>query len=96
MICHSGAAREYGSNLARPVDFVLGSWQINGIYTARTGAPYTVTQPGDFPNVGDGSARPDLVGDPTNVVDKSIDNWFNTDAFRLADRFRWGTAGRNI
>jgi hypothetical protein len=91
-----GRGKKYGSNLARPIDFVLGSWQINGIYTARTGAPYTVTQPGDLPNVGDGSARPDLVGDPTNVVDKSIDNWFNKDAFRLADRFRWGTAGRNI
>jgi hypothetical protein len=91
-----GRGKKYGSSLGRPLDLVLGNWQINGIYTARTGAPYTATQPGDFPNVGDGSARPDLVGDPTNVTDKSIDNWFNKDAFRLADRFRWGNAGRNI
>ncbi|MFN7922361.1 MAG: TonB-dependent receptor [Bryobacteraceae bacterium] len=91
-----GHGRKFLTSMSKPADFVLGGWQINGIYTARTGSPYTPGQPGDAPNVGDGSARPDLVSDPTNVSNKSIDRWFNTDAFARAGAFRWGTAGRNI
>jgi hypothetical protein len=90
-----GRGRAVMTNAPRVVDFILGGWQLNGIYTARSGSPFTVTQAGDAPNVGDGSARPDQIGNPNEVDNRSIDRWFNTDAFRPADRFRWGTAGRN-
>lgn len=91
-----GRGRAYLSGISRPVDAILGGWQINGIYTRRTGSPFTVTQPGDFPNVGDGSPRPDEIGKPNETPNRSIDHWFNTDAFAPAPRFRWGSAGRNI
>ncbi|HWB97180.1 MAG TPA: hypothetical protein VG672_10770, partial [Bryobacteraceae bacterium] len=91
-----GKGKAFLSQMPRVGDLLLGGWQVNGIYTARTGSPYTVSQSGDYPNVGDGTARPDLVGDPTDVTNKSIDNWFNTSAFRMADRYRWGTEGRNV
>jgi hypothetical protein len=81
--------------LPRVLDFALGGWQLNGIYTARSGSPFTVGQAGDAPNVGDGSARPDQIGNPNQVENRSIDNWFNTAAFAPATAFRWGTAGRN-
>jgi hypothetical protein len=90
-----GRGRTFLSNTSRAVDLLLGGWQINGIYTARSGSPFTVGQPGDFPNVGDGSARPDQIGNPNQVSNRSIDHWFNTDAFALAARYQWGTAGRN-
>ncbi|MCC6860774.1 MAG: TonB-dependent receptor [Bryobacterales bacterium] len=90
-----GRGRMLMTGAPRVVDFILGGWQINGIYTARSGSPFTVTQPGDAPNTGDGSARPDQVGDPNEVQGRSIDRWFNTEAFAPAARFRWGTAGRN-
>jgi hypothetical protein len=80
----------------RVIDLALGGWQVNGIYTARDGSPFTVTQPGDAPNVGDGSARPNAVSNPNSVSDRSIDRWFNTGAFAPAPGFTWGTAGRNI
>ena len=80
----------------RGVDLALGGWQVNGIYTARSGSPFTVTQPGDAPNVGDGSARPNLVGDANSVANRSIDQFFNTAAFVAAPAYTWGTAGRNI
>jgi len=37
-----------------------------------------------------------LIGDPTNVTNKSIDNWFNTAAFALAGRYRFGNEGRKV
>jgi hypothetical protein len=82
--------------MPRAGDLILGGWQVNGIYTARTGSPFTVTQSGDAPNVGDGSGRPDLIGKANDTTNRSIDRFFNTDAFGVADRFRWGTAGRNV
>jgi hypothetical protein len=90
-----GRGRALMTSAPRVVDLILGGWQFNGIYTARSGSPFTVGQAGDAPNVGDGSARPDQIGNPNEVQNRSIDRWFNTDAFAPADRFRWGTAGRN-
>jgi Carboxypeptidase regulatory-like domain len=90
-----GRGKRFLGQTPRAVDLLLGGWQINGIYTARTGSPFTVTQAGDAPNTGDGSARPDQIGDPNDVEDRSIDRFFNTAAFSPAAPFRWGTAGRN-
>jgi hypothetical protein len=90
-----GRGKAYMSHAPRAVDLAFGGWQVNGIYTARTGSPFTVTQPGDAPNVGDGSARPDQVGNPNDVSNRSIDHFFNTAAFATASQYRWGTAGRN-
>jgi hypothetical protein len=39
--------------------------------------------------------RPNLVGDP-NGGPKTVDQWFNTDAFAVPDPLSFGTAGRNI
>jgi len=91
-----GRGKKYLTNLSRPVDLIFGNWQVNGIYTARTGSPFTVVQAGDAPNVGDGSGRPDRIADPNNTPNWSIDQAFNTNAFRVAGPYRWGTAGRNI
>jgi hypothetical protein len=54
-----------------------------------------VTQPGDAPNQGDGSPRSDQIGDPNKIDNRTIDRFFNTNAFAQAAPFRWGTAGRN-
>jgi hypothetical protein len=90
-----GRGRKFGSTMPRSADLALGGWQLNAIYTARTGSPFTVTQPGDAPNVGDGSARPNGVGNPNEVSNRNIDLAFNTAAFAQAPAFTWGTAGRN-
>ncbi|HYM09262.1 MAG TPA: hypothetical protein VEU62_00945, partial [Bryobacterales bacterium] len=90
-----GRGRLYGKTISRPADLIAGGWQINGIFTARDGSPFTVTQPGDFPNQSDGSARPNEVGKPNQVSNWSIYNAFNTTAFAPAARYVWGNAGRN-
>jgi len=37
-----GRGKQFGSNMNRAVDAVLGGWQMNGILTLRTGVPITV------------------------------------------------------
>ncbi|HEU0138347.1 MAG TPA: carboxypeptidase regulatory-like domain-containing protein [Bryobacteraceae bacterium] len=90
-----GRGKAFLGNAPRPVEAILGNWQINGILTLRSGSPFTVGQPGDAPNTGEGSPRPDQVGDANDIEERTVDRFFNTDAFAQADAFRWGTAGRN-
>jgi hypothetical protein len=69
---------------------VLGNWTVSGIYTARSGRPFTVTQ-GSL----EGAAwMPNLVGDPQGQ--ESVDSWFNPAAFQLVPGGTFGNAGRNI
>jgi hypothetical protein len=50
----------------RFADYVIGNWQVNGIFSARSGQHINVTAAGDIANTGNGGTyeRADLVGDP--------------------------------
>jgi outer membrane receptor protein involved in Fe transport len=69
---------------------ILGGWTLSGIYTARSGRPYTVTQ-GSLEGA---TWMPNLVGDPKGQ--ESVDNWFNVAAFQRVPAGVFGNAGRNI
>ena len=68
---------------------ILGGWSVSGIYTARSGRPFTVTQ---------GSLEgavwlPNVIGDPEG--EETVDNWFNVGAFEQVPAGVFGNAGRN-
>jgi hypothetical protein len=69
---------------------VLRDWTVAGIYTARSGRPFTVTQ-GSLEGA---TWLPNLVGDP--AADEDVDRWFNKDAFERVPAGTFGNAGRNI
>ncbi|GGA67771.1 hypothetical protein GCM10011507_19120 [Edaphobacter acidisoli] len=48
------------------VDYIVGNWQVNGIFTARTGQNFNVMAGGDIANTGNASTyeRANLVGNP--------------------------------
>jgi hypothetical protein len=79
---------------AGPVSWLMSNWQVNGITLVRSGQPYTVTTGFDNANVGGGSQRPNLVGDPT-LSSPSPDEWFNTAAFAIPSQYTYGNLGRN-
>ena len=81
----------------RFADFVLGGWQVNMIFTARSGQPYSITAAGDIANVGNGSTyeRANLVGDP-GLNNASAAKWFNTAAFAIPAAGTYGTSSRNM
>ncbi len=72
---------------------LLGGWLVSGIFSARTGRPFTVTQSTN--NVGAGATGlPDLTGDPDGA--KTVEQWFNPAAFTRVASGTFGNAGRNI
>jgi len=88
----------FGSH--RAARAVLGGWELTGIATVQTGAPFTITSSGDQARVGgrtpsyadyvsgcDASARP--AGIEPRLA------WFNTSCFRDAVIGTFGNLGRN-
>ncbi len=57
---------------------VMGGWQLNGIFQAQTGFPFTV-----FDSVGISALtnRPDLTCDPNDGAPHTVAKWFNTNCF---------------
>jgi outer membrane receptor protein involved in Fe transport len=72
---------------------ILGGWLVSGIYSARSGRPFTVTQGNN--NVGaDHTGVPNLTGDPEGP--QTVARWFNPAAFTPVPSGSFGNAGRNI
>ena len=87
--------------------YVLGNWQLNGIFTAMSGGPFTVFDSNDVslqgqaPEITGFSAnRPNLIGNP-NSGPRTPQEWFNVAAFQQLQpdpqgRFEvFGDEGRN-
>jgi outer membrane receptor protein involved in Fe transport len=71
---------------------IFGGWLVSGIFSARTGRPFTVTQGNN--NVGaDQTGQPNLTGDPKGAG--TADQWFNPAAFTQVPSGTFGNAGRN-
>jgi hypothetical protein len=74
------------------------AWQLGGIVTVQSGAPFTVNLGTDRANIGAGPAqRPDLLRNPNlKRSERTPERWFDTSAFGLPAPFTFGNAGRNV
>jgi len=82
---------------------LLGDWTLSGIYTFRSGRPFTVNQSGN--NVGTNmTGLPNQIGDPETGVDRSCNSetdcaavvkWFNPAAFQAVVSGNFGNEQRN-
>jgi hypothetical protein len=87
------------------VDYIVGNWQLNGIYTLTSGRNFSLAVPGDSANTRGGNSgtylRPDQVGDPNSgscpngAPVHTVTCWFNTSAFASPAPFTFGNLGRN-
>jgi Carboxypeptidase regulatory-like domain len=88
------------------LDYVLGNWQLNNIFTARSGVPFNVYYgASDLANTGNVSwaqyERANLVGDPhsgscpNGSPVGSVNCIFNTSAFAVPAQFTFGNSGRD-
>jgi hypothetical protein len=81
------------------VHTAFGEWQVGGIWTLQSGAPFTVNLSTDVANNGEPlsapSQRPNLTCNP-NSGPKTTLEWFNTSCFATPAQFTYGNAGRDI
>jgi Carboxypeptidase regulatory-like domain/TonB dependent receptor len=78
------------------LDYVLGNWQFNSIFTSHSGVPFTPVISSDIANTGNGNTYEhlNLVGNP-HLSKGSPTAWFNKAAYAVPAGFTYGTAGRN-
>jgi hypothetical protein len=76
---------------------LLGGWQINGVFAAYQGRPYTLTASGASLNMPGNAQTPDQVKPTVAKLGKAGDDgtWFDTTAFARVTDVRFGTVGRN-
>jgi hypothetical protein len=86
-----GRGKQFGSNMGRVADAVVGGWEVSGIATFKDGIPLGIFG-NDYSSYG-GNPRPDVVGN-VHVSHPTIHEWFNTGAFQYAPYGTFGTAPR--
>jgi outer membrane receptor protein involved in Fe transport len=95
-----GRGRALLGGMPKWADLLIGQWAVGGILTFNSGRRVNVSVQGDPPNVGPGAApRPNVVPGQSPELssnERSLDRWFNTDAFVRQPDFTFGNAGRNI
>jgi hypothetical protein len=81
----------------RLLDYIIGNWQINNIFSAHTGQPFSVTVSSDTANTGNAADYEtlNLVGNPS-VHKRTPAEWFNTAAFQVPAGYTYGGTSRNF
>jgi len=81
-----------------PLSYIIGNWNVTGIWTMSTGEKFTATAATAVSNsAGGGGDRPNRIADGNlPVSERSIDRWFNLTAFSPAAQFQFGNSGRGI
>lgn len=90
-----GKGRRFMGSANSVVDTVLGGWEIAGIFTSRSGLPFTPTISGDRANTGVSGQRPIRLGAGT-TADPTVAKWFDSSAFAVPAQYTYGNSGRNI
>lgn len=77
---------------------IVGDWSLGGLLTLQSGEPFTVsTQVNNTFVFSAGAQRADVLRNPNLPNNqKSLNRWFDTDAFRQPAQFRFGNQGVNI
>lgn len=82
-----------------PLRAIFGDWQLSGDWTLASGLPFTPrfeNNANELNGGTNGTLRPDLVpGQPVQLSNPSIGEWFNTAAFAIPPTNQYGNARRN-
>jgi hypothetical protein len=74
----------------------ISGWQIAGLVRIQAGDAVAVTQAtNNNASLGFAVQRPNRIGDPNTLSNRSANSWFNVAAFTNAPQFTIGTSSRN-
>jgi hypothetical protein len=95
-----GAGKQF--NVSGPANVLLGGWKINGIFSAYSGLPFTVSASSSSINMPSTSQGANLIAPVRMVGDKGPGSWYydptsfgDPNFNRPADVYRFGTMGPN-
>jgi hypothetical protein len=94
----SGKRFSTGNGIA---DYILGNWQLNGIFLAHSGIPFMpqissdIANTGNYSGAGNEYETADLVGNPNQIRKRGTAEWFNTAAYAVPTLYTYGTTPRN-
>jgi hypothetical protein len=91
-----GKGRRFGAGWNRPLDGVLGGWQVNGIANFSTGLPVAVTTQ-NTSGAGSAALRPNNNGHTAKLdgpVESRLTRYFDTSVFSQPAPFTFGNTGR--
>jgi len=103
-----GNGKRYGSNWSKPVNALLGGWQLTVIEHISSGFPVFVVDSANFSSGvnfqqnGNSLIRPNQIADPNNAHGgpgcptqvHNVEHWFNPCAFAVAPAGQLGNANR--
>jgi hypothetical protein len=82
------------SGSSRALGYLVRGWQVNGVFAAYSGRPFTVTADGGALNAPGNTQTADLVG--TVVQNGGTGEFYSRSAFAGVTTARFGNTGRNI
>jgi len=86
----------FGKHGSSALDEVVKGWSLNGVFSAFTGTPFTVSAPGGSLNAIGNPQYADLVGPITKLGGIGPDSpYYNTSAWAPVSEVRPGTSSRN-
>jgi hypothetical protein len=88
-----GKGKKYSTG-SSPLDALVGNWAVNGIYSVRSGEPFTIGVNGDIANTGNNTYRANIVG-PAFPGTRTRQNYLNTSSFQVPALYTFGNLGRN-
>jgi len=88
-----GPGHAFGSNLEGLGSRIVGGWELNTIYTAESGSPFSPALTSPVANTGTFS-RPDRICSG-KLSHPSVNEWFNTSCFTTPALYQFGNSGRN-
>jgi hypothetical protein len=91
-----GKNKKFGASWAKPVDYVLGGWNLGGNFTAHTGFPLTIKAT-DRSGTLARSARAQVIGTPndSHIVGPG-NHWLDMSAYAQPAAFTFGDAGPGV
>lgn len=93
-----GTGRYFGRNMGKAADIVVGGWQINGIFSARSGLPVPLNGGGYSPSSYCRTCiiRPNLSPGGKNTVVGQVNNWYDVTQYTTVRAGYFGNLGKNV
>ena len=91
-----GKGRKFGSSMPKALDLIAGGWQMSAIWKMDSGLPLIFSAPNNLFNYSEWQQPNVKAGAAFNDGTRTIERWFNKDAFEQPAPYTYGNAPRYI